>query len=124
MTHNQKNEITCITCPIGCRILYETKNGNYVFSGNQCKKGLEFAKTELTAPVRSLTTTVRTIFPGIPVIPVKTSTGVPKEKIFAIINELSKMELTERIGIGETAALNIAGTGCDIIVTSNLLKEI
>jgi len=116
-------QITCITCPIGCRITIDSVNGEYAFSGNKCTRGLEFAKNEMTSPVRSLTTTVRTSFPQMPVLPVRTNGEVPKEKIKEIIRELSKVVITEKIGIGETVAANILGTGCDIIATSNMLKE-
>lgn len=114
----KRKSITCITCPIGCRISIDIADGEYVFSGNKCRKGEEFAKTELTAPFRSLTTTVRTAFPN--VLPVRTNGEVPKEKIFEIIRELSGIIITEKIGIGETVAANIAGTGCDIIATGDL----
>jgi CxxC motif-containing protein len=58
-----------------------------------------------------------------PVLPVRTNGEVPKEKIKEIIRELSKVVITEKIGIGETVAANILETGCDIIATSNMLKE-
>jgi len=116
-------QITCITCPIGCRITIDSANGEYAFSGNKCARGMEFAKNEMISPVRSLTTTVRTSFPQMPVLPVRTNGEVPKEKIKEIIRELSKVVITEKIGIGETVAANILGTGCDIIATSNMLKE-
>jgi len=116
-------QITCITCPIGCRITINTMNGEYSLSGNKCARGLEFAKTEITSPTRSLTTTVRTAFPQMPVLPVRTNGEVPKGKMTEIIRELSKVVITEKIGIGETVAANILGTGCDIIATSNMLRE-
>jgi CxxC motif-containing protein len=116
-------QITCITCPVGCFVTVDVIDGNYVFSGNQCKRGALFAQTELTAPMRSLTTTVRTAFAGVPVLPVRTGGEVPKGKITEIIRELSRITITERIGIGEIVAADIAETGCGIIATSNILKE-
>jgi len=117
-------QITCITCPIGCRITIDVVNGEYVFSGNKCARGLNFAKTEMTSPTRSLTTTVRTAFVQMPVLPVRTNGEVPKEKIKNIIRELSKVTVTEKTGIGETVVENILGTGCDIIATSDMLAKL
>jgi CxxC motif-containing protein len=114
--------VTCITCPIGCRITIEVTDGQYIFSGNRCEKGKEFARTELTSPIRSLTTTVRTAFTEMPVLPVRTNGEVPKEKITEIMRELSKIKITKKIGIGETVAVNILGTGCDIIATSDIIS--
>jgi len=114
-------QITCITCPIGCRITIDVVNDEYVFSGNRCARGADFAKTEMTSPTRSLTTTVRTAFLQMPVLAVRTNGEVPKEKLNEIIRELSKIVVTEKIGIGGTVAANILGTGCDIIATSDML---
>ena len=116
-------ELTCIVCPNGCRILAGMRNGQFVFSGNRCARGLEFAGTELTAPMRSITTTVRTVFHDLPVLPVRTKGEVPKEMIPAIIRELAKVLISEKIGIGETIAANILGSGVDVVATSNLLKS-
>ena len=115
--------ITCIICPIGCRVTVDCENGEYSFSGNQCRRGAEFAQAELTSPVRTLTTTVRTVFPGIPALPVRTSTEVPKSIIPDIIRELSRITITEKTGIGETIAANICGTGSDVIAAGNILME-
>ena len=119
--HNLK--ITCIICPVGCRISINIENKELIITGNKCIKGFDFAKTEIESPVRSFTTTIRTVFSKNPVLPVKTNRDVPKDKIMDIICELSGIIITERIGIGEIVAANIAGTGSDIIATSNILKE-
>jgi len=117
-------QITCIICPAGCRITVNENEGRRMFSGNKCARGAEFVNTELTFPMRSLTTTVRTAFPDAPVLPVRTSREVPKERITEIIRELSKVTVTEKIGIGETVVANILETGCDIIATSDLSRDI
>ena len=120
-------QITCIICPIGCRITVDTSidtsNSEYVFSGNQCKRGIEFSKAEITSPVRTLTTTVRTAFPQTPVVPIRTSGEVPKEKIPEIMKVLSKIEISEKTGIGEKLITNILDTKCDIIITSDMLRR-
>jgi CxxC motif-containing protein len=115
-------QLTCITCPIGCRVTVDTVDGKYAFAGNQCKRGAEFAEAEISSPMRSLTTTVRTAFPDAPVLSVRTRGEVPKGKLTEIIRELSRITVTEIIGIGEVVAANAAGTGCDIIATSDILR--
>ena len=116
-------ELTCIACPNGCRIIAEMQNGQYVFSGNRCTRGLDFAVAELTAPMRSFTTTVRTVFHDMPALPVRTKGEVPKEMIPEIIRVLASVLVSRRIGIGETIAANILGSGIDVIATSNQLKS-
>ncbi len=116
-------QLTCIVCPIGCRITAEIKDGQYVFSGNRCARGEEFALAELAAPRRSLTTTMRTAFRGMPVLPVRTNGEIPKDMIPSVMRALKNVTVTERIGIGETVVSDILGTGCDIIATSDMLKS-
>lgn len=116
------HELTCIVCPNGCRISAELKDGDYVFSGNKCARGIEFARAELTAPMRSVTTTVKTVFAEMPALPVRTNGEIPKKLIPALIHTLASVVVTQPVGIGETVARDVLGTGCDVIATSDLLK--
>jgi CxxC motif-containing protein len=114
-------DLTCITCPIGCRISVEITESGLNVTGNTCPRGEEFAKTEMTAPMRSLTTTVRTLFPETPALPVRTNGEIPKEAIKPVMRELSKVSINKRMAIGDVLIENILGTGCDIIVTGDIL---
>lgn len=107
-----------------CRITIDIDNGEHVFSGSQCKKGIQFAKTELTAPDHSLTTMVRTVFPDMPVLSVRTNGEIPKEKVKKIVKKLSRIVVTERKRIGDIIEENILKTGCDVIATSDMLRRL
>jgi len=117
MTNKQ---ITCINCPLGCRIKIDSLNNELNISGNKCQKGFDFAKAEMTFPVRSLTTTVKTVFENIPVLPVKTSGEVPKEKIPDIMQILSEVIIDNEINIGDVIINNIFGTGCNIVASGEI----
>lgn len=55
-------EITCIVCPLGCRIQVEMEGGEIKsVKGYSCSRGLEYAKNEVTMPKRTITTSVRAI---------------------------------------------------------------
>jgi len=117
--------ILCIVCPNGCRLRAEksAEGEGYDISGNKCKRGVDFATAEITNPTRTLTTTVRTSFPGFPVLPVRTAGEIPKGKIREAMNCLNAITVSRPLGIGEIVAENILGLGVDVIVTSNILKE-
>jgi CxxC motif-containing protein len=93
-------------------------------SGNKCRRGIDFAKAEIVNPMRTLTTTVRTVFPAAPVVPVRTSGEIPKGKIGELISFLSGLTLREPLEIGTAASENVLGLGVDVILTSNILREI
>jgi len=112
-------EITCIVCPIGCTVSMDN-SGN--ISGNQCRRGADFARQEFTSPQRTLCTTVKTSIEGHPVVPVRTDREIAKEKILPVMREINRTVLSERLGIGEIVLENVLGTGANIILTTNELK--
>ena len=53
-------ELTCIICPKGCNIKVEVEDGKVIsVEGNTCKRGYDYAFSEVTNPVRTLTSTIR-----------------------------------------------------------------
>ena len=118
-------ELTCIGCPLGCTITV-TMDGSTVtaVTGNTCPRGKEFAISEMTAPKRTICSTVKTVFSDVPVLPVRVSDDIPKEKIFDVMREINAVTLKERIGRGDAVIKNVLGLGVDVIATSDLLKQI
>lgn len=120
-------EIVCIVCPNGCRIQCTKAAGDeesaYTFRGNRCKRGIDYAKAELTKPMRTLTTSVRTIFSECPVVSVRTNGEIDKNRIFDVVGALSSVVVDTRIGIGDVIVPNICDTGVDIVCTTNRLKR-
>ena len=116
-------ELVCIVCPNGCTLHIEGDGKNIKISGQNCKKGLTFAQNEITNPMRSICSTVRTAFSEIPVLPVKVSCEIPKDKIFEVMQAINGVTVRERIGTGDIIIKNVCGTNADIIATSNILKE-
>lgn len=116
-------EIVCIECPNGCRIQSAPSESGPQFSGYHCKRGLDYAKSEVTCPMRTLTTSVRTVFPDSPVISVRTESKIEKSKIPDVIGALSRTVVTQRIQIGDIVVKNVSNTGVNVICTSNRLVQ-
>ncbi len=113
-------EIICIVCPNGCHMQIDGKEQIKVI-GNLCKRGEEFAIQELTNPMRSLTTTVRTTSKDMPMLPVRTKGEIPKSKIEEAMMVLNKIEISNSVTCGEVILKNILGCDCDIIATCSLI---
>lgn len=62
-------ELVCIVCPRSCRMTITSDGDELVVTGNTCKRGKEFAVSEMTDPRRTVCTTVRTAFPSVPSCP-------------------------------------------------------
>lgn len=116
-------ELVCIVCPRGCTMQVEQNGEEIKVSGNACKRGAQFAKSELTNPTRTICTTVRTTFKDAPVLPVRVSAEIPKDRIFDVMREINQVKVDTRVGRGDVIIENVLGLGADIIATSDLLRE-
>ena len=121
MLLKEPREIVCIVCPNGCRIRCESVAGELQCSGQKCKRGVEYVKAELTRPMRSLTTSVKTIFPDSPVVSVRTSGEIEKVKIREVMGSLAGVTIQQRLQMGDVVVPNVCGTGVNVICTSNRL---
>lgn len=118
-------ELTCIRCPRGCTLHARVENGVVVkVSGNQCRRGEEYAKHEVERPVRTLTTTVRTKptlnSQGRWTLSVKSRGELPKDQIEDAARALAGVEVSAPIKLGDVIVADILGTGVDIVATSEL----
>lgn len=113
-----KRTLTCIACPLGCTLLIELNGKNVVsIEGNTCPRGKEYAISECTSPVRTVTTTMKC--ENGELVPVKTSKPIPKDKVFeamGIINStIAKLPLTVGdIIIPDLFGSHVVATQCKV----------
>lgn len=112
-------ELTCISCPLGCPLKVELDETGAVLSvtGNTCKRGEEYGKKEVTAPTRTVTSTIKVEGASVPVTSVRTKTDIPKEKIFACMEEIRRTKMKAPVHIGDVVIHDVAGTGVDVTAT-------
>ena len=116
-----KRELTCVACPLGCSITVEYEGTEVIsVTGNTCKRGDAYARTEIVNPTRNIASTVKVVGGVHPVVPVKTSAPIPKTMIFDCMKEINKATVTLPARIGDVVIANILGTGADVVVTANL----
>ncbi len=112
-------EIICIVCPKGCHIKVDEDNN---ISGYSCPRGLQYAQNEITCPQRTLTSTVKIISTEIARLPVASNGDIPKNMMFAIMDELAKIEVKAPIKLYDVIIKNVLQTGVDIIATRSIYK--
>ncbi|MEG0833744.1 MAG: DUF1667 domain-containing protein [Oscillospiraceae bacterium] len=117
-------KLICIVCPNGCELTVSGDMGSLKVNGNLCARGEAFAAAELTHPTRSLTTTVRTSFCQVPVLPVRTNGEIPKELIGLAMEQLGKIVVRKPVACGEEVLEDVAKSGVSVIATSSILKEL
>lgn len=85
----EKDVINCTLCPRGCSIAF--KDGEWL--GYGCKRGLEYAKTELVSPMRTLTATV--LDSKGHCVPIKSSVPVPRSSLVLLRQALKSVRLAD-----------------------------
>lgn len=116
-------ELICIGCPMGCPMTVTMENGEVLsVKGNTCKRGDIYARKEVTAPTRIVTSTVRIrgSKTGAVTVPCKTKQDIPKGKIFEIMEALAAVTADAPVRIGDVLLKDVAGTGVDVIATKDV----
>ena len=110
-------EFTCIICPRGCRLKVDDEMN---VTGNFCIRGKQYAISELTNPVRTITSSIRVNNREDLLVSVKTSGPIPKGKIFEVMKAIDQLSVAAPTKIGDVVAANILGLGADIVITKNI----
>jgi CxxC motif-containing protein len=114
-------EITCIVCPIGCKILVDL-DGKQIknLEGNKCKQGINYAINEALDPRRMLTSSIFVIGGNWPLVSIKSSEPIPKNKMFQVLKEIKKIKVKAPIKSGQILLHNVANTNINIIATKSI----
>ena len=116
----EERMITCINCPVGCRITVQLQDGQVVsLSGNACRRGERYAKQECVAPERIVTAVVPVEGSQTP-LSVKTRGPVPKALIGSVMAALSELRLSAPVQAGEVVLPDVCGSGVDVIATRSV----
>ena len=115
-------EMICIGCPVGCALTVTERGGEPAVSGNECRTGELYAKDEITNPTRSIAASVKITGGDIPLVSIKTSKPIPKDKIFDFMGEIKKASVAAPVSAGGVIIPNVAGTGADAVATRDVKK--
>ncbi len=115
-------KLVCINCPRGCHLNVEKEGDQIKVEGNVCPRGVTYATSELTNPLRTLTTTVPISSVSYQRLPVITSQPIPRDMQFTIIRALKEVKASAPVHYGDIIVKNVSGTGSDIIASKTILK--
>lgn len=117
-------EYTCIICPNGCDIKAEIEDGKILsMDGAICKRGYEYVEQELTDPHRNIASSILLQEGELPLVSVRLSKPIPKEKIFEVMEVIKKARLKAPVFVGQIAISNVLGLDSDVIVTKNVMAK-
>jgi len=113
--------MNCIMCPMGCEMTVTIEDGKVTnVTGNTCPRGPKYAADEVTAPKRMLTTTVAVEGGLLPLLPVVSSTVLPKERVLDCAAYLRGVKVQAPIKAGDVVVKDILGLGVDVIASRGM----
>lgn len=115
-----KRTFPCIVCPNGCEIEAEQSGGRLTLSGAACKRGEAYVRQELTAPRRTIATSVRLLHGELPLVSVRLEQPVDRALISSVMEEIRKIRLEAPVHIGQVIIENVLGSGSNVIITKNV----
>ncbi|NBJ91832.1 FAD-dependent oxidoreductase [Parablautia muri] len=115
------SQLICIGCPVGCLItVNKNEDRTLAITGNTCKKGEAYARNEMTAPVRGVTSIIRVEGGSGRVVPVKTAGEIPKGRIGQCLDEIGAVTVKAPVKAGDVLIQNVAGTSVSVVATGNM----
>jgi CxxC motif-containing protein len=117
----ERIELTCIGCPMGCLVTVERDGDTIVnVSGHTCPRGDIYARKEVTAPTRIVTSTVKVTGGARERVACKTASDIPKDKIMDVMAAINAASVPAPVQIGDILIPDAASTGVPIIATANV----
>jgi len=118
LNKDKAKRYTCIVCPACC----DLETDGVEVNGARCPKGETFARQEMIAPLRVITTTVRSETPkGTRMIPVKTSCPVPLALIPEVMKHVKALRLSEIPDIGTRLTTGSSSEPVEWVVTGEVV---
>jgi len=115
-------DFICTVCPVGCHLHVTEENGVVSVSGNTCKRGEAYGKSEYTDPQRTVTTSVFVEGGHVPVVSVRTAKPVSKTMIQKVLIATQGFVAQAPLEVGQVLIPDIAGTGVDMVATRKIFK--
>ncbi len=117
-------EITCIVCPMGCRIRVVKEDGRIIkVYGYTCPRGLEYAEQEATNPQRILMSVVECRNGDLPVVSVKTNKPIPRDKLLEASRALAGIIVEAPVEIGDIIVEDLLGLRANVVATRPCRKK-
>jgi len=119
-----EREFVCIICPNGCRIKVDYEGTNIKnIKGDECPKGKDYVKNEITNPLRVFTGSVLVENGDFSLVSVKTLSPIPKKYLKKVGEITRRIKVEAPIEIGQAVAKNLLGEKINLIATRKINKR-
>ncbi len=119
-----EREFTCIICPNGCLIKVEYEGMNITnIKGDECPKGKDYVKNEITNPLRVFTGSVLVESGDFSLVGVKTPVPIPKKYLKKVGEITRRIKVEAPVRISQIIAFNLLNENIDLVATRKIEKK-
>jgi CxxC motif-containing protein len=109
---------------MGCQLDVVVQGDNVEqVTGNQCARGVIYAKKEVVNPTRILTSVVFVNHGVEEMVSVKTSTDIPKSMLRQCAASLRGLRVEAPVKSGDIIVENLCGTGANLVATKGVARR-
>jgi CxxC motif-containing protein len=123
---NEKTVLTCVICPKGCRIEVSVEAHSHQIASiehAQCRRGIVWAREEITHPKRTLCSSVLVVGGDQPLAGVRTSAPIPLEITGRLMELIITLTVEAPVHPGMVICSRPLGLECDIIATRGVCTK-
>jgi len=112
--------LICISCPRGCHLSVEKEGEKVIVTGNSCPRGEAYGISEITNPLRTLTTTVAIQSKDCHRLPLISSSPLPKDKLMDAMKAMKDVKIDPPVKLGDVVVENILDLGIDMLAAKSV----
>ena len=116
----KEKNFTCIVCPKSCGVTVRPLGEGLEVTGNECRRGAEYAENEYLHPMRTITSTVKVTGGSFPRMGVAGTREVPRGRLRDCLAEIYRLTVQAPVQSGEVLLRDVCGTGCDIVAAMSM----
>ncbi len=111
----------CQVCPVGCSIEVTSEDNDLIIKGNNCNRGLEYARSLYEDSPQVLFGRCILSNSSMGRLAVKTSSPIPKEVKSKVMKEIQNTRVSGPIKKGQVIIENIFNLGVDVVAMRKVL---
>ncbi len=117
-----ESSVTCICCPLGCKIRVYRQDGEWKTADALCKRGSEYAVQEVVDPRRVLTSSVRIRGGVVRMLPVRSNDEIPRDLVAQAVRVLGGVVVDAPVMVGDVVYENICELGVNVVATRSMKR--
>jgi CxxC motif-containing protein len=116
-----EQDLICIVCPAGCELEVSGDGNEWQVRHNRCAKGIDYARKEVFAPERELTSTVALRGSALEKrLPVRLDRPIARGLILPVVAVIREAVAQVPVEMGDLVLGDVLGLGVNVIASRSV----